>query len=189
MKERVENAAKLIAGFNGTLKSANDILDQLSEITRQIKSDSMELQRESDVIDGLSHYILAKRNELAHDEPKKIEQVQTLIDVTHKQERVDAVLDAVLTIVNDNILVFTMDDIRHQLEKMRINLGVSNPSAVIATILSADKRFKKNAMGRYEYIGEDTHKIRIKDTKVVKRVYVKKLNAKDVMPKERGVTP
>ena len=61
-------------------------------------------------------------------------------------------IDAATKVVEDGIPIFSIEDIKHQLEKTRTALGVSYPPAVIATILSADKRFKKTNTGLYEYI-------------------------------------
>lgn len=148
MEDRVATIAKLVAEFNGTLVSAEEIVNKITEIRKGIRLELVALTKELNAIDGLSEYLLAKRNELAHDVKPHV--VEHLVMST-KGERVEAVTDAALALVRDGIPIFGIEDIQHQFGKMRVELGVSYPPAVIATILTADKRFKKSSTGFYEY--------------------------------------
>jgi len=152
LKDRVAPVIKIVAEFDGTLKSANKIFDQIGIIRREVEQEIIALTKDVNAIEGLTEYILAKRNELAHN--KIVLKQRGELVMTSKRERVDAVLNAALAVVGDGIPIFGIKDVRHQLEKMRIDLDVSYPPAVIATILAADKRFKKTNTGLYEYIGK-----------------------------------
>lgn len=155
MEDKITRAARFVVDFDGTLKSAEMILKEIDAIRREISQQIAALTREMNAINGLTDYVLARRNELAHNKRIYIPDKLTL---EAKQERVGAVLDAAIAIVNDDIPIFGIEDIEHQLGKGRIDLGVSYPSSVIATILTADKRFKKNDNGSYEYIGTTREK-------------------------------
>lgn len=152
MTDRIADTAKIVAEFDGTLKSADNILSQISTIRREIEQEITALTKEFNAIDGLTEYIISKRNELTHD---KIMAVKGGLVMESKRERVDAVLNATLAVLEDGVPIFGIEDIKHQLDKMRVNLGVSYPTAVIATILAADKRFKKTNTGLYEYIRKE----------------------------------
>ena len=162
MEDRITTIAKLVAEFDGTLKSANNALDKIEKIRIEIRKELAERTQELNAIDGLHTYIHIKRSELAHEEkPLLVEE----LTMTTKQERVEAVLDAALKVVGDDIPIFNVEDIQRQLGRMRIGLGVSYPPAVIATILTADKRFKKTSTGLYEYISKEQIKQRGRETK------------------------
>ena len=86
MEDRITTASKLIAGFDGTLKSAERIFSKIGEIRAGIRKEIDVQMKELNAIDSLIEYILTKRNELAHNE--KPHRVLELI-MTNKQERVD----------------------------------------------------------------------------------------------------
>jgi len=149
VNDRVATVAKFISEFDGTLESADRILDETSKIRGVVRQEITALMKELNAIDGFIDYILTKRNELAHDEkPHR----KTEFVMTNKKERVEAVIDAVMNVVEEGVPLFSIGDIIRKLERMNIDLGVSYPPAVIATILTADKRFKKTNTGLYEYI-------------------------------------
>jgi septal ring factor EnvC (AmiA/AmiB activator) len=152
MGDRIATAAKIIAEFDGTIESADKILSQISAIRREVGQEITTLTKELGAIDGLADYIISKRNELAHNEKVELRKAKLIME--NKRERVEAVLDAATAVLSDGIPTFSIEDIKHQLEKMRIDLGVSYPAAVIATILAADKRFNKTDTGLYQYVGK-----------------------------------
>ena len=152
MNDRVTNTAKLVSEFDGTLESADKILDRVAEIRAEVRREIDVLMKELNAIDTLADYILTKRNELAH---QKKPGVRTNLIMTSKQERVEAVLDAAKSAVEDGIPIFNTDDIQRQLQKSHIDLDVSYPAAVIATILTGNRRFRKSSAGLYEYIGKE----------------------------------
>ena len=157
MNNRVSEAAKILCDFDGTLDSANKVLEQIDIIRGEIRKELVAITKELNAIEALGEYILQRRRELAHESGTVVKEIETLM-TTNKQERVEAVLDAALAVVGEGIPIFGMQDIRRQLEKMRVDLGVSHPPAVVATILAADKRFQKTKRGFYEYIGREQKK-------------------------------
>ena len=159
MKERVKSVAQFVADFDGSLESANKILEQIRVIRGEMRQEFVALQKEIDAVEGLADYIVARRNELVHDQsPNDDVKIHGTLVMENKQERVDAVLEAALAVVKDGIPVFGIDDIRRQLDKMRTDLRVTYVPAVIATILAADKRFKRVEPGLYEYVGREQKK-------------------------------
>lgn len=150
MEDRIATAAKIVAEFNGTIESAEMVLGKIDELRNEISRQIVTLTKEINAIEGFIEYILEKRNELAHD---KKGYVPGKLVMESKRERVDAVLRAALDVVQNGIPIFGISDITRQLKRSGIELGVSYPPAVIATILTADKRFKRNDKGLYEYIG------------------------------------
>lgn len=156
MEDRIGIVTKLVAEFENTLESAEGIIDKTQKIRAEIRLEIDFLMQELKTIDVLSDYIITKRKEIAHGRDIVI---RTDLVMTSKQERVEAVLDAVAGVLQDGIPTFSIEDIQRKLQQTNIDLGVTFPPAVIATILAADKRFRKTNMGLYEYI-ENTQKRR-----------------------------
>jgi ABC-type transporter Mla subunit MlaD len=163
--DRVALAARYVADFDGTLESANKTLNELAELSRQVRTEANALQKQQEAIDSLLQYINNKRNELAHggagvtavqDTRKTLSMtlgISSLKALKTQEERVEATIQAAMDLVNSGITVLTVNEVSNQILRNGMDLWVTHPASVIGTILNGDERFKRIAPGRYEFQG------------------------------------
>ena len=161
--DRVALAARYVADFDGTLESANKTLNELAELSRQVRTEANALQKQQEAIDSLLQYINNKRNELAHggagvtavqDIRKTLSMtlgISSLKALKTQEERVEATIRAAMDLVNSGITVLTVNEVSNQILRNGMDLWVTHPASVIGTILNGDERFKRIAPGRYEF--------------------------------------
>ena len=119
-------------------------------------------------IDSLLQYINTKRNRVVHGVQMRAPDMRnrqarrptgpgptgTVVTTISTQEgRVEATIDAALTLVKQGIWNFSVDQVLEQLNQVGRNLGVAQPTSVIGTVLNGDARFTRTAAGKYQYVG------------------------------------
>lgn len=163
--DRVALAARYVADFDGTLESANKTLNELAELSRQVRTEANALQKQQEAIDSLLQYINNKRNGLAHGGAgvTAVQDIRRTLSMTlgisslkalkTQEERVEATIRAAMDLVNSGITVLTVNEVSNQILRNGMDLWVTHPASVIGTILNGDERFKRIAPGRYEFHG------------------------------------
>lgn len=170
--DRVAEAAKCVAAFDGSIESAQQTLQSLGAIRLTVTSQLEILQKENEVVESLIQYIQMKRNEAVHGtstqirglEAARVQRTKARSRVANavlhldgakvldtQEERVQETANAAMQLVEDGYRTFTVDQIHEYLTNAKIDLGVSQPTSVIGTILNGDERFSKLGSGQYMY--------------------------------------
>ena len=61
------------------------------------------------------------------------------------------VIDAALTVVRNGKTIVSVEDVKNELDRMQVTLGVTRPGSVIGTILNGDSRFIRRELGVFQY--------------------------------------